>query len=334
MKKSILTSVAAVAMLALSVVSCTKDKKEGIVPINPDASARAFVVNNGPKMQTVKINASSLPQTATFKGGTKITFAPGSLTINGAAVTGQVDVQVIEILKRSSVLMFGSNTNHISGAPLASDGFIYVDVKANGVSVDKNMAAPMQIAIPAKRDGVTQIWEGVDQAGKPLVEGQDAQMAWAAPRVGANGQNGGGKEVASVNNTFTFNFNTTGWVNTDIFYSYNNPKTTITVSLVNNPGALASFYSYSGETFVYFCAKGSNVCAQLYTVAGPNSVKSYDNVMPVGVEGKFISFSIKAGKYYYAEQETTLSANQNVTLTLAETTQAAVQASISSLDNY
>ncbi len=333
MKKSILTSVAAVALLALSLVSCTKDQKSPFVRVNPDATSRDFLKNNGPKVQTVKINASSLPQTATFKGGTKITFAPGSLKINGVAVTGPVDVQVIEVLTRSSVMMLGSNTNHISGAPLASDGFIYVDVKSEGVSVDRNLGAPMEIAIPAKRDGVTQLWEGVDQGGKPLVEGQNAQMAWAAPRQGANGQ-GGGKEVASVNNTFTFSFGTTGWVNTDIFYSYNNPKTTVTVSLVNNPGALASFYSYSGETYVYFCAKGANVVAQLYTIAGANSVKSYDNVMPVGVEGKFISFSIKDGKYYYAEQVTTISASQNVTLTLAETTQAAVQASINSLDNY
>jgi hypothetical protein len=333
MKKSILTSVAAVAIFALSVVSCKKDKKQGIVIINPDATPQAFVASNAPKTQSVEINASSLPQTATFAGGTKITFTPGSLTVGGVPVTGSVSVQVIEVLKRSAVLFNGSNTNHISGAPLASDGFIYVDVKANGVSVDRNMAAPMQIAIPAKRDGITQIWEGVDQDGKPLVAGAAAQMAWAAPRV-ANGQNGGGKEVASVNSTFTFNFNTTGWVNTDIFYSYNNPKTTIYVDLVNNPGALSSFHSYSGETYVYFCAKGSNVCAQLYNTTGPNSVKSYDNVMPIGVQGKMLSFSIKDGKYYYGEVETTLSANQHITLTLAETSEAAVQAAISSLDNY
>jgi hypothetical protein len=333
MEKSILTSVAVAAILALSVVSCTKDQKAPFIRVNADANAHAFVESNAPKTQSIQLNASSLPQTATFAGGTKITFPAGSLTIGGVAVTGPVDVKVIEVLKRSDVLFNGSNTNHISGAPLASDGFIYVDIKANGVSVDHNMAVPMQVSIPAKRSGVTQLWEGVDQAGAPLVAGAAAQMAWAAPRV-ANGQNGGGKEVQSVNSTFTFNFNTTGWINTDVFYSYSNPKTTIYVDLVNNPGALSSFHSYSGETYVFFCAKGSNVCAQLYTVNGPNSVKSYDNVMPIGVTGKMLTFSIKDGKYYYAEQETTLTADQHVTLTLVETSEAAVQAAISSLDNY
>ena len=97
---------------------------------------------------------------------------------------------------------------------------------------------------------------------------------------------------------------------------------------------MASFRAFGGETFVFFCAKGSNVAAQLYTPNGTNKVKSYDNMMPIGSEGRMLAFSIKDGRYYYAAQETTISANQNVVLTLAETTEAAVQAAINSLDNY
>ncbi|MES2064360.1 MAG: hypothetical protein V4456_20755 [Bacteroidota bacterium] len=331
MKKFNLTSVSIAAILLLA-VACKKDNNNN-GPVNPDANAQEFVASNAPKTQTMQIDASNLPQSVTLKGGTKITFPAGSLTIGGVAVTGTVTVEAVEVLKRSDVLFYGSNTNHSSGAPLASDGFIYVNVKANGTSVDNMMPVSMQISIPAKRSGVTQLWEGVDQGGNPLVAGAAAQMAWAAPRKGANGQ-GGGKEVASENSTFTFNFGTTGWINTDVFYSYSNPKTTVNVDLAGNPGTLSSFHSYSGETYVYFCAKGSNVAAQLYTTTGPNSVKSYDDVMPIGVEGKFLTFSIKDGKYYYGELESTITANQHVTLTLTETSEAAVQAAISSLDNY
>lgn len=330
MKKINLTSVAVAAILALSVTSCRKDKSG---PINADSNAQEFVESNAPKMQSQQINASALPQSVSFSGGTKINFPAGSLTIGGAPVTGNVTVSVIEVLKRSDVLFTGSNTNHISGAPLASNGFIYVDVKANGISVDHNLAVPMRVSIPAKMAGATQLWEGVDQTGAALQPGAAAQMAWAAPKVGANGQ-GGVKEVGPTNSQFVFDFGTTGWINTDVFYSYSNPKTTVFVDLIGNPGALSSFHSYSGETYVYFCAKGSNVCAQLYTTTGPNSVKSYDDVMPIGVQGKMLSFSIKDGKYYYAEQETTIVANQHLSLTLTETTEAAVQAAISSLDNY
>ena len=57
-------------------------------------------------------------------------------------------------------------------------------------------------------------------------------------------------------------------------------------------------------------------------------------MMPIGSEGRMLSFSIKDGKFYYASEEITISANQNITLTLSETTEAAVQAAINSLDNY
>lgn len=331
MKKFNLSSVAVAALMLLA-VACKKDKTN-IAPINPDANAQEFVAANAPKTQTMQINASSLPQSVTLKGGTKIGFPAGSLTINGAPVTGNVTVEAVEVLKRSSVLFNGSNTNHISGAPLESNGFIYVDVKANGVSVDRNLAVPIHVSIPATGTKAMQLWQGVDQNGLPLAAGAANQMAWAAPRVGPNGQ-GAVKEVAPVENFYNFDFGTTGWINTDVFYSYSNPKTTVNVDLIGNPGALSSFHSYSGETYVFFCAKGSNVCAQLYTTTGPNSVKSYDDVMPVGVEGRYLTFSIKDGKYYYGEQESTVVADQHLTLTLTETTEAAVQASISSLDNY
>lgn len=326
--KTLNLSTLAIAAILLFTVACKKDRN---TPVNSANNAQEFVQTFGPQKQSIQINASSLPQTVTLKGGSKITFPAGSLKIGGVAVTGNVTVEALEVLKRSDVLFSGTNTNHISGAPLVSDGFIFVDVKANGVSVDRNLTVPIQVAIPAKRSGVTQLWEGVNPQGAALNEANNNQMAWAAPRA-ANGV--GGKEVLPEAGFYSFSFGTTGWINCDVFYSYTNPKTTLTVSLVNNPGTLASFRAFNGETFVFFCAKGSNVAAQIYTPNGTNSVKSYDNMMPIGVEGKMLSFSIKDGKYYYAESEITITANMNVTLTLAETTEAQVQTAITALNTY
>lgn len=317
-----------VATLVIFSVACKKDQSG--TTINQATNAKEFVAAFGPKKQFTQVNASALPQTVTLNGGTEITFPAGSLRIDGTPVTGNVTVEAIEVLKRSDVLFSGTNTNHISGAPLASDGFIFVDVRSNGISVDRNLAVPMKVKIPAKRAGITQLWEGVNPMGQPLAEGAANQMAWQAPKQA----NGGVRESAPVAGFYNFDFGTTGWINCDVFYSYANPKTTITVDVLNNPGTLASFHAYSGETYIFFCAKGSNVAAQLYTPNGPNSVKSYDNMMPVGVEGKLLSFSIKDGKYYYAESEITISANQNIVLSLAETTEANVQAAITSLNTY
>lgn len=328
MKSLNLTSALFIVLIALG-IACKKENPGG--DNSTTKSAKEFSEKFGAQKQIKEINATALPQTVTLSDGTKITFPAGSLNKNGVPVNGIVQIEAYEVLKRSGIIFSGANTNHSSGAPLSSDGFIFIDAKTNGQSVDQNLAAPIKIEIPAKRQGDTQLWIGVDQQGQPLVAGDDNKMAWAAPRKGDGaGQNG----VAAVQNTFTFNFGTLGWINCDVFYNYTNPKTTVSVEVLNNPGSMASFFSYTGETYVYFCAKGSNVVAQLYTPNGPSKVKSYDNMMPIGSEGRMISFSIKDGRFYYAAQEITISANQNLSLTLTETTEAAIQAAINSLDNY
>ena len=327
MKALNLKSALLIAIVSLS-IAC---KRENPVKDHTVSTAKEFTSRFGAQKQIREINASALPQTLSFLDGTKITFPAGSLTKGGVAVTGNVTVEVYEVLKRSAILLSGANTNHSSGAPLASDGFIFIDVKSNGQSVDQNLAVPVKISVPAKREGVTQLWLGVDQENKPLIAAAGNQMAWEAPKP-ANGV--GQREVSATQAAFTFDFGNLGWINCDVFYNYSNPKTTVTVDVANNPGTFASFRGFSGETFVFFCGKGSNVAAQLYTPDGTGKVKSYDNMMPIGSEGRMLSFSIKDGKFYYASEEITISANQNITLTLSETTEAAVQAAINSLDNY
>jgi hypothetical protein len=320
--KSLNLSYVIVALIILFSAAC----KKGPNTENGPQSTKEFAELYGPAVQTFKMN-NTTEKTITLKGGTKITIPAGAIKIGGIAVTGDITYSAIEVLKRSAVLFSGTNTNHISGAPLASDGFIYFNATVNGVKVDQGLSANIKISIPTNRTGVTQIWEGVEKVGA------DNQMAWQAP---VQNPNGGGikREADAIGGAFAFEMGNLGWINCDVFYSNTNPKTTVTVTLVNNPGQMASFRAFSGETFVFFCAKGSNVAAQLYTPDGPNKVKSYDNMMPIGVQGKYLSFSIKDGKYYYAELETTITSGQNITLTLVETTEALVQAAITSLDGY
>jgi hypothetical protein len=325
MKKLNLTYVAIALIILFMASSC---KKEGDPSFNnPIKSAKEFAETLGPQLQKFKMN-NALDRTLTLKGGTKIFIPAGALKINGIAVSGDVDYTALEVLKRSTVIFGGTNTNHISGAPLASDGFIYLNATVNGVKVDQALSLAIKISIPTTRTGITQIWEGVEKVGT------DNQMAWQAPVQNPQGGVGIKRDSEAIGGNFTFDMGNLGWINCDVFYSYTNPKTTTHVTLIDNPGTLASFRAFSGETFVFFCAKGSNVAAQLYTPDGVNKVKSYDNMMPIGVQGKYLSFCIKDGKYYYAELETTIVADQSVSLHLRETSQALVQAAIDSLDGY
>ncbi len=319
-----LNLIPAFIFILLSLTSC---KKDGPVVYVPEVkSTKEFIQKRGPQLQTKKIDGS-VANSFTLKGGTKIQIPAGALTLNGQPVNGLIEIEALEMLNRSDILLSGTNTNHVSGAPLASDGFIYLHASVNGTPVDPKPAALLTVSIPAKRNGVTQIWKGIED-----VDGT-GQFGWDTPEQQANG--GGIKlETAAFEGNFTFNMGELGWINCDVFYAYTNPKTTIRVNVANNPGAMAGFMALSGETFVFFCAKGSNVVAQIYTPDGPNTVKSYAQMMPVGVEGKYISFSIKEGKFYYAEQETTITDLQQITLTLVETTEQQIQQAINSLDQY
>ncbi|RPD38290.1 hypothetical protein [Chitinophaga barathri] len=298
-------------------------KNDSPEPANPVQDTRDLLEKLGPQTQSFTFNVSELPKTISLKGGVKVTFPAGSLTKGGVAVTGNVTVEAVELLKRSDIVLFGANTNHISGAPLQSDGSFLIDVKANGEKVDQQLKVPIRVEVPAKRDGGTQLWVGVDSV-------QGNQFAWQQPRQ----PNGGQVDVKMENNKFTFDFGQLGWVNCDIFWSWANPKTTVKVSVPNNPGSMASFRAFSGETFVFFIAKNANVVAQLYTPDGANRVKSYDNMMPVGAEGRLIAFSIKDGKYYFMKKDITISANMDEAMTLSETTESAIQAEISALDGF
>ncbi len=321
-KQSLLAAV--IAGTSLLFASCMKN--DSTEPQNnPIRNTRAFTEKLGPQKQTFTINASELPRTITLAGGTKITFPVGSLAKNGTPVTGQVSIEAFELFKRADFVSFGANTNHISGAPLKSDGSIFVDVKSNGQSVDAQLQVPIHVEVPTSRDGFTQIWAGTDTV-------QGNQFAWQAPRQAA----GQAQEVKVNAQKFIFDFGNLGWINCDVFWAMVNPKTTIHITVLNNPGTMASFRAFAGETFVFFVAKGKNdnVAAQLYTPDGPGKVKSYDNMMPVGATGRLFSFCIKEGKFYFAKKDITITANQSETLTLEETTQAALQAEITALDTF
>ncbi len=301
--------------------ACKKDRKG-----NSANNAKEFTALFGPKEQRKQIDPTK-ENTFTLSGGTKISIPANTFKLNGNAVTGNVVITAIEYLKRSDVVFGGTNTNHISGMPLESDGFIYLNASYNGTQLDKALSAGINVAIPTKNTRPTQIWEGA------LDPNNDEQMVWDVPAQNANGI-GVKRESAPETGFYNFQMGNLGWYNCDVFYNSTSPKTTTSVSLTNNPGTFANFRGFDGETFVLFCAKGSNVVAQLYTPDGANTVKSYDNVMPIGALGKYISISIKDGKYYYAEIETTISANQSISLTLLETTEAQIQQAITALDNY
>jgi len=313
-KELLIAAIAVTGMVAFA--ACRKESKTttAIPRLN---NAKDFVNKYGPGLQVFTVDVASLPRTITLLGGTKVTI-PGGITVNGQPVNGSITVEAIEVLKRSDILFSGTNTNTSDGRLLQSKGFIYVNVKSNGRNADNYLTSPMHVVIAAPEGDSTLLWRG-----DTSVNGSN-QLGWS-PR------NGGSIKAGPTG--FEFDFSNLGWINCDVYWGIDLPKTTMHVSLTNNPGSFATFYGTTGNTYVFLCLSGTNVAAQLYTLDG-TGVKSYDNTIPIGVTARILAFSIKDGHYYVAQKDVVTAANETDVLTLTETTADAIQADIDALNTY
>lgn len=334
MKKLLLS----VLCVGLVFASCKNDDDS---EIKDKTSAKEFFQDNIEKAkQVITINSSELPKTYTLAGGVKIFVPDAAFTKNGAIVTGQFTLEVQEMLKPSSILLSGTNTNYGSQY-LKTDGFLHLAVFKDGVALDTVLKKNLVITIPtANTYEYTNLWEGKENAGS-----DNDQFAWQDLRPDAivandsvvqnpKGGNGEGNNfVWPQANTYKFSFGKLGWVNCDVLWNYGSTKTTVKVTVTGSFGKFATFQGYYGDTFVFFCGKGYPVVAQLYTVVNDSTVQSYNNSMPVGAEGKIIAFSIRDGVFAYDVQNVTITANMSLTLNLKEVTEQELLAMIASFDN-
>lgn len=323
-----------VLCIGLFLYSCNDDNETlKFDQPDPNYHAKEFLEDTKESLkQEHKVNTADLPVTIKLKEGVEITIPKDAFTKDGQPITGEFTVEAYEMLKPSSMILSGTNTNNMFGSYFESDGFIFLDVKQNGVSVDQQLNAAITISIPTdKEDGTfTQLWKGNEEAGE-----NENQFAWGEgdnDDFWGNGQEERG--VFSKSKQFSFLIGKLGWINCDIFWDSTNGMTTIKVNLYGQFDKLASYLGYEGDTFVFFRAKGVLVLVQIYTTDGNNTVKSYDNGMPLGVEGKLIAYSVKEGLFSYAEKEITITADMSIDLDLKEISKDNLEKNIKALDTY
>ncbi|MDR1666659.1 MAG: Ig-like domain-containing protein [Bacteroidales bacterium] len=299
--------------------------------------AKKFIAENKAKgKHTFNFNTSELPKTFTLRNGVKITIPAGiNFTKSSQPVSGPLTLEAYGMLKPSDIILSGTSTNYIryqDKGYLKSDGFVFIDVKQNGESVDEYIGLnnAINISIPTDEDDgtATMIWVGEEIADTALVWGdvnEDIFFNRGNDKFNWN-------EIGAVNGSFAFNFGSLGWVNCDVLWRTGVSFATVTVTVTGKTGTWASYQGYTGDTFVFFVGKGANVIAQLYTQINATTVQSYYNSMPVGDEGKMIAFSVKEGEFSFASQDVTIAADQQVTLNLKSIDKEALLDAIKALD--
>lgn len=305
-----------ILMGALVLTSCTKtsddlDIDPGENFIRPTAeefnAIQDIALEN--LTQTFQFNAEDGSTSLTSESGVSININGACLTLNGNPVTGQVDLDFVEIFDKGSMLTTNKPTMGImpndDKALLISGGEFLIVATQNGNALETT--CDIQLMIPSNLTGGTDndmiLWNGIINAND--------ELAWEENN--ADPATGGGRGVFAEGNQYFAFIGDFGWSNVDRFYSDPRPKTTILVGVpegYNNTNS-SVFLSYDGED------------------AGLANLDTYDPVsglfsehygqIPIGLECHVIFVSEEADDWKYAVQAATIVENGVITITDTET---------------
>ena len=301
-------------LLLISFVSCdTSDGEDQNIILPPTAAAFKSISEKGLKKNTQNftITAGTGVVTLTSAKGVKLTLNGDCLTKNGNPVTGQVDIEYVELFDKGNMLI--SNKPTMGVMPdgkknlLISGGEFFIKATQGGVELKTScyMNLIVPTALTNGLDNAMTLWNGViDERG---------ELTWEQPKPNADGTDGkGGVQGEGANYYVTFG--KFGWTNVDRFYSDPRPKTTLLVKApegYNNENS-AVYLSYDGE--------GTNALAKLDTYTSAGLFSEHYGQIPIGLKCHVIFATEANGQWRYAIKAITVAANDVYTFTLAETT--------------
>ena len=269
--------------------------------------------------QNFTFNADDGNISLTSANGVQININGNCLTLNGNIVTGQVQLEYVELFEKGNMLT--TNKPTMGTLPngdktlLISGGEFFIEATQNGSALDTTCG--LQLIIPASLTGgadpLMSLWEGEIDAEDNLTwdEVEDA--------TGQGGVFVEGSEYYGLLQGF-------GWSNVDRFYSDPRPKTLIQVQapIGYNFTNSAVYLSYDGE---------DSGLAALDTYDGTlNLFSEHYGQIPIGLECHVIFVTEDNGVWRYAIKPVTIEANDIITFTMDDTT-TGTEATLTALIN-
>jgi hypothetical protein len=290
----------------------TASELDSQAPASPGALNDLAAEAREAMTQVFTVNADNF---ITIEGneGTIVYFWPHSLLgANGLIVTGNVDIELIEVYGKGQMLASDVPTNGLldSGeiAQLVSGGEFYVNASQNGE--DLTLAHPYQVVAPvdntAGADFDMELFT-IEEAGP------NDKPAWIEVDAGPDndGTNNdqqqnveiikgeGGADSSGASTAYSFVNQEFGWSNIDRWYSDPRPKTTIHVAVPEgwDDTNCAIYLAYTGE----------NTLARFDTYdAGSELFSEHYGLLPIGLEVSVVFMTESEGEWSYAIQETTI----------------------------
>lgn len=324
--KTFKNTLGTILMATLIVTSCNKNDNDDIFVETPPTAQEFQNLKDAALenlTQAFQFNAEDGSTTFTSAKGVQITINGNCLLNDGSAVTGNVNVEFVELFEKGTMLTTNKPTMGVlpSGdkAMLISGGEFFINASQNGENLDINCA--IQLIVPSGLTGgidpAMTLWEGTIDA--------EGNLAWDEAK--ADGAGGNGNLFAEGGQYYAF-LNQFGWSNVDRFYNDPRPKTTIQIAVpegYDNENS-SVYLSYDGE---------STGLANMDTYdAGTKLFSEHYGQIPIGLECHIIFVSEDDGLWKYAIKAVTIVDNDIITFTIGETssnTEAALVAAINGL---
>ncbi|MCF6129290.1 hypothetical protein L1S35_06365 [Flavobacterium sp. AS60] len=277
-------------------VSCSDNENENVVVGDTISTElkNLFSQNTDNLIQTFHMNASDNSIVFTSPNGVALTIDRSCLRKNGAAVTGIVDFEYIEIFDKGTMLVTNKTTLGLVGTEkhlLTSGGEFYINATQGGEQL--TMTCSMFLNVP------TSITGGTDNNMNGFTGDEDANgnIFWSNSTSNEFWASNLSPAAAETYNTFVGEF---GWFNCDRFLNYPGAKTKITAYVPQEYG--------NGNSLMFLAAKDF-----------PNSLGQTSGTYPIGLECSLIFVAEENGSIRYAiKQNIVLTANHQVTFESSE----------------
>lgn len=332
MKKALWKTTALTLTCAFTLTSCHNNDDNDVetIPLPPSAEAFANIRIDATEQHTqhFQFNAEEGNGTFTSEKGVTLILDGSCLTKDGNAVTGQVDVEFVELFDKGNMLVTNKPTMGVmpdgNKALLISGGEFYINATQDGDPLDMNCFIQLQIPtdLTGGDDNDMILWKGnIDE---------DGNLAWEENKNpngdGADGELFIGEREGVPGTQYYAFFNGFGWTNVDRFYNDPRPKTTLKVAVPEgyNHENSAVYLSYDGE---------ANALANLDTYLPSEAVFSeHYGQIPIGLEVHVIFATEDGGNWRYAIKAATIEEDGVITFDYFETN-IATEAQLTDLIN-
>jgi len=246
--------------------------------------------------------------------GTIIKFPANTfVTLSGAPVSGTVDIELIEILNKSEMILSNKATMSTGGL-LVSGGELFVNAKQGGSQLKFAPGKSADVVLPTDpAPPAMDLFVGSNEADV-------ADLVWTPVTTPVTV----GFDSASFStDNYKFQIDSCQWINCDFFRNDPAPRTGVNI-------ALSSDHSQE-NTAVYISVDGENAVANLYSFAGNTFSTPSFSYFPIGTAVTIIVISDFDGDMHAAFISTTIVAGHTENVTVSAITLADLQSQLNNL---